>query len=113
MQRILMFCAAVALGAGVAPAAGPKVEPVIKALEAVAADAGKLERFCDLHALLHVAGGTGDEEDPEVQKEVDRLITDMSPEYGTAMDVYKELDGSSPDKYALDVAIDALLEKCP
>jgi hypothetical protein len=115
MKRIVMTplglgaCAVVVLIAGSAPAASPSAD-AIKGIEAVGSNPTKLNMFCDLIEQLHVAGG---EEDPDVQKEIDRLITDMSPEYGAAMDLRKKLDVSSPDVGAIDAAIGTLMEKCP
>ena len=61
MNRILIACAAVALGAGVVLAASPEVDKAIKAVQAVGADAAKMKSFC---AIV-------DDDDEEEEEEED------------------------------------------
>jgi hypothetical protein len=104
-------CAVIVLAAGSAHAASPAANAV-KAIEAVGSNPAKFKNFCDLMGLLGVAG---DQDDPDAQKELDKIIMDMSPEYGIAMDLREKLDAipNSPDVRAIDVAIETLADKCP
>ena len=109
MNRILIACAAVALGASTVPAASPQIEAAIKAIQAVASDAGKLKLFCSLNNILQAAG---DNEDPAVQKQIEDIIAQIGPEFGAAWDIGDELDETSPDGMEFFAAVDTLAEKC-
>src|SRR5262245_59718994 len=111
MKRVfmLMACAAVGLGAGVASAASPQVETAIKSVQAVGADPAKLKMFCELNKLLEA---TGEKEDPAAQKQVEELIGKLGLDFTAAWDVGDELDEASPDGQAFYAAVDALSAKC-
>jgi hypothetical protein len=109
MKRILLACAAVAIGASALTAASPEVEKAIKSLQAVGADAGKLKLFCGLNTLLETAG---EKEDPAVQKQIDDTIAQIGPDFAAAWDAGDQLEEESPDGKEFFAAVDALAQKC-
>jgi hypothetical protein len=109
MKRILIGCAAVAIGASTVPAASPAVDLAIKTIESVSKDAGKLKLFCNLNKILQESG---DKDDPGIQKQIDDLVTQLGPDFSSAWDIGDELDENSPDGQEFYAAVDTLAEKC-
>jgi hypothetical protein len=115
MNRILVACTAVALGAGVVAAASPEVDKAIKTIQSVGAT--KMQQFCDLVDTLDDADekagpAAADKEDPAVEKQVDTLLTQLGSDFEAAWDVGEEMDENSADGKEYNAAIDALAEKC-
>jgi hypothetical protein len=109
MKRILFACAAMALGAGVVPAASPAVETAIKTIGAVGADPAKLKVFCELNKIVEAGG---DDVDPQLEKQIEDLVGKLGPEFTAAWEVGDELDDSTEDGKAFNAAVDALSAKC-
>jgi hypothetical protein len=109
MKRILIGCAAVAIGASTVPAASPAVDQAIKTIESVGNDPGKLKLFCNLNKILQEAG---EKDDPAIQKQIDDLVAQLGADFGAAWDIGDELDENSPDGQAFYGAVDSLADKC-
>jgi hypothetical protein len=101
----------VAVGASVVPAASPPVDAALKKIQAITADAGKMQVFCELDAALEAI--PEDKEDLAAEKAADDIVTKLGAEFAAAWQVGEELEEEAPDGKEFTAAVDAILEKCP
>jgi hypothetical protein len=76
----------------------------------MAADANKLKTFCE---LMDLDEKLGDNQDPVLEAQMDKLLDQLGEDFELAWDVVEETDERSPDGRALNAALDQIEDKCP
>jgi hypothetical protein len=109
-MRVLAAAIALSLITAPALAASPQVESAIKAFQSVGVDPNRLKTFCE---LIQISERMGDNEDPALQAQIDKLVEQLGADFKAAWEAVEEADEASPDGKALSAALDELSEKCP
>jgi hypothetical protein len=109
------LAAAVALSLVTAPAlaASPQVEAAIKALEAIGADAKRLDRFCKVMEVVEGLQDRIDQLETEMANSLDQLL---GADFKAAREAVRKIEEEaqeSADAKALNAAMDQLSDKCP
>jgi hypothetical protein len=110
MNRFLVTCVAVSLGAYPCFAASPKVEAAIKTFNAVGADAGKLKVYCEMTKAMDAMG---EKQDTAAEAKIQGYIKQLGTEYETAWKAISDVDVETPDGKAITAALDDVEGKCP
>ncbi|MGE0004277.1 MAG: hypothetical protein AB7S92_01690 [Parvibaculaceae bacterium] len=110
-MKYLIF-SLVALGLAGAPArADEKVDAAIRALDALEADAGKLQGYCAIIKELFAAG-EDDEKSEALEAKMEQYLTGLGPDYVAAWELGEDLAPGSDGAAKLDAAFERLEDKC-
>jgi hypothetical protein len=117
MKRILIACAVIACGAGLAIAASPEVEKAIKTIQSATADPAKLKLFCE--ALQedddddNNKDAQAEKDDPAEEKQAQAALKQLGADFAAAWAIGEKLGEDSADATEFASAMEAISAKCP
>jgi hypothetical protein len=82
---------------------------MVKTLNAVGADAGKLKTFCEMTKAMDAMG---DKQDAADEAKIQGYVKRLGTEFETAWIVSADVDADTPDGKAISGAFDDLSGKC-
>jgi hypothetical protein len=110
MERFLVMCVAVLLGAGPCFAASPTIEAAIKTFNAVGADARKLKIYCEMTKAMDAME---EKQDTAAEAKIQGYVKQLGTEFETAWNAISDVDVETPDGKAITAALDDVEGKCP
>jgi hypothetical protein len=91
--------------------ADEKVDAAVRALDAMEADAGKMQGYCAIIKEIFAAG-EDEEKGEELEAKMEQYLTSLGPEYASAWELGEALQEGSAEAAKLEAAFERLEDKC-
>lgn len=91
--------------------ADERVDAAVRALDAIEADAGKLQGFCAIVKEMFAAG-EDEQKSEELEAKMEQYLTSLGPEYLSAWELGEDLGQGSAEAARLEAAFERLEDKC-
>ena len=109
-MKYLVLCLAIFLGLCSSVRADERVDAAIRALDALEADAGKLQGYCAILKEMFAAG-EDEAKNEELETKMEQYLTTLGPEYLAAWQLGEDV-AQAPDSAKLEAAFERLEDKC-
>jgi Spy/CpxP family protein refolding chaperone len=112
-MRVLAAAISLVCIATPAPAASPQVEAAVKLLQGIGKDPQRLARFCKVMDVVEGIQDRIEKLEAQVAASMEKALGENFKAYREALQKADEAADDTPDRRALNAAMDELADKCP